>query len=232
MRRRLLIAVNAGVLLAGCAAPSAPPVESRAGAPADFPEPTYRQAAKANHAVYQIDPATSIAVIQVHRGGSLARLGHEHVVASHDIAGYIDAAAVRADLYVALERLAVDEPGLREQAGLDSPLDEEAIAGTRRNMLTRVLDVARYPFAELQVTGVEDAGAMRVAHVRLTLHGATRTLDVPVTWQASAQAFDVAGRFTLRQTDYGITPLSILGGAVQVADAVDVEFRLRARPID
>jgi hypothetical protein len=52
-----------------------------------------------------------------------------------------------------------------------------------------------------------------------------------VTWQSSAQAFDVAGRFTLRQTDYGITPLTILGGAVQVADAVDVEFRLRARPI-
>ena len=231
MRRRLLIAAYAGVVLAGCAAPSAPPVASRAGAPADFPERTYRQEVRAGHAVYEIDPATSIAIIHVHRGGSLARLGHEHVVASHDVAGYIDPAAARADLYVAVERLAVDEPTLRQQAGLDTPLAEDAIAGTRRNMLTRVLDAARYPFAELQVTGVETAGAMHVAHVRLTLHGATRTLDVPVTWQSSAQAFDVAGRFTLRQSDYGITPLSILGGAVQVADTVDVEFRLRARPI-
>lgn len=220
-----------GVVLAGCAAPSLPPVELEATRPADFPESSYRQAASAGHVVFRIDPATSIAVIHVHRGGSLARLGHEHVVASHDVAGYIDRSAARADLYVGLERLAVDEPALRRQAGLDAALSEDAIAGTRRNMLTRVLDAARYPFAVLHVTGLVDDGPMRIAHVRLTLHGVTRALDVPVAFEMAMHDLGIAGRFTIRQSDFGIAPLSILGGAVQVADAVDVDFRLRARSV-
>jgi hypothetical protein len=37
---------------------------------------------------------------------------------------------------------------------------------------------------------------------------------------------------TLRQTDFGIAPLSVLGGAIQVKDAVDLSFRLHARPLE
>jgi polyisoprenoid-binding protein YceI len=231
MRSRFLLAAMGSVVLAGCAAPPVPPAELHAARPSDFPEQAYRQAAKAGHAVFHIDPAASIAVIHVHSGGALARLGHEHVVASHDVTGYVDRSAARADLYVALDRLTVDEPALRQQAHLDANLTEDAIAGTRRNMLTRVLDASRYPFAALQVTAVEGDAAMRMARVRLTLHGVTRMLDVPVALQMSARDYSVSGRFTLRQSEYGIVPLSILGGAVQVADPVDIEFRLRARPI-
>ena len=38
----------------------------------------------------------------------------------------------------------------------------------------------------------------------------------------------VAGAFTLKQTDFGIVPMSLLGGAIEVQDAVDIRFRLRA----
>jgi hypothetical protein len=38
----------------------------------------------------------------------------------------------------------------------------------------------------------------------------------------------VAGAFTLKQTDFGIVPLSLFGGAIEVQDAVDIRFRLRA----
>ena len=49
-------------------------------------------------------------VIEVRRGGTLAQLGHDHVVVSHDVAGYVAPAEGRADLYVRLDRLVVDEP--------------------------------------------------------------------------------------------------------------------------
>jgi len=40
----------------------------------------------------------------------------------------------------------------------------------------------------------------------------------------------VEGKFPLKQSDFGITPFSALGGAMAVADQVDIEFRLVLRP--
>ncbi len=66
-------------------------------------------------------------------------------------------------------------------------------------------------------------------HVTLTLHGVTRTLQVPVQLERSADSLAVAGRVALKQTDFAIAPLSVLGGAIQVQDEVTVRFRIRAR---
>jgi hypothetical protein len=38
----------------------------------------------------------------------------------------------------------------------------------------------------------------------------------------------VTGRVTLKQTDFEITPLSILGGGLQVQDRVEIRFAIRA----
>ena len=40
-----------------------------------------------------------------------------------------------------------------------------------------------------------------------------------------------SGNLALDQTDFGITPLSILAGAIQVQDRVDVRFTIRAREV-
>jgi hypothetical protein len=40
------------------------------------------------------------------------------------------------------------------------------------------------------------------------------------------------GSFSLRQSDYGITPFSILGGGLKVLDQVDVTFKLQADQVD
>lgn len=88
-------------------------------------------------------------MILVHAGrdGPLARLGHEHVVACHDIKGYVDVTHNRADLYVVLDNLQVDEPEIRKKAGLETQPSAEAIAGTRNNMLNKVLESGHYPHA-------------------------------------------------------------------------------------
>jgi len=39
----------------------------------------------------------------------------------------------------------------------------------------------------------------------------------------------VSGRLSFDQTDFGITPYSLLGGAIAVRNAVDLRFRIRAR---
>jgi hypothetical protein len=57
---------------------------------------------------------------------------------------------------------------------------------------------------------------------------------VPVTMQREddERQFVARGRFSVNQSEWGITPFSILGGALQVRDRVDIRFTIEARAID
>jgi len=221
--------VVAGVV-AGCASPVPRLADIAVEQPVEFPDAYYRQAAARGQPVYEVDPASSLVVIEVRRGGTLAHLGHDHVVASHDVRGYLAPADGRADLYLRLDRLVVDEPDLRAEAQFDTQPSAEAIAGTRANMLEK-LGAGAHPWALIAVRDVAiDATGYRMI-ATLTLNGSTRTMDLSPQIVLSAGEAGVDGRVALEQTSFGITPFSILGGALQVQDRVSVRFRIRARRV-
>jgi len=230
--RSKALCVAAGLLstmLAGCAPLLREPVSAPAAPPADFPEGYYREALAQGKPVFRVDPAESLVVIEVRRAGSLARLGHDHVVASHEVRGYVAPDEGRADLYVPLARMQVDEPALRKQAGLDTQPTESDIEGTRANMLEKVLEAEKFPFALIRVSGAKAKEKKTTLAVAITLHGSTRTLQVPAEIEADAEKMSVTGRFSFEQTDFGITPYSLLGGAIAVQNRVDLRFRIIAR---
>ena len=228
-----LAAAMAALSLAGCApfAPERPPAPpAPVAAPPDFPEAYYRQAAAEGKPVFRVDPAASLVVIEVRRTGSLARLGHDHIVASHDVGGYVAPEEGRADLYVPLASLVVDEPKLRAEAGLDTQPTEADIAGTRANMLEKVLEADKHPFALIRVSGAGGKAGDDLS-VALTLHGQTRTLRAPARLEADGQRVSASGKLSFNQTDFGMTPFSLFGGAIAVRDAVDLRFRIEAVPL-
>lgn len=213
--------------LSGCAphlpAP-APPAHGQM--PAEFPAAYYRQAEAAGRQVLRIDAGRSLVSVEVHRGGPLAALGHDHVVAGRDLEGQVDIDGGRADLYLALDRLSVDEPGLRTQAGLTTQPSREDIEGTRRNMLVKVLAAERHPFALIRVSRAgANAHTLRVA---ITLNGREHAYEVPAHLETQPAGILVSGRMSLNQSDFGIMPFAILGGALQVQDRVDLRFRILA----
>src|SRR5271170_1702061 len=112
-----IVLIAAG--LAACAVQAPKPPPGRETGPAGFPEEFYQQSAQRGVAVFAIDPAVSLIVIEVRRGGSLARLGHDHVIASHNVHGYVAPSQTRADLFVRFDQLVIDEPPLRTEAGFD-----------------------------------------------------------------------------------------------------------------
>ncbi|QBQ39305.1 YceI family protein [Pseudoduganella plicata] len=171
-----------------------------------------------------IDPQASLIAITVRRGGPLARLGHDHVVAARTLVGEIDPAHNRAVLRFRVDALTVDEPGLRRAAGLDTQPSSEAIEGTRRNMLTRVLDAERYPWVEVTIERSR-SGNVSAA---ITLHGVTRRYDVPAAIEATPDGLRASGTLTLRQTDFGLVPFAVLGGAMAVQDALEMRFDIVA----
>ena len=215
-------------VLAGCAPLLRGPAPAPAAPPADFPEGYYREAAAQGKPVFRVDSRESLVVIEVRRSGSLARLGHDHVVASHEVGGYVAPDEGRADLYVSLARLAVDEAALRAGAGFDTQPTESDIQGTRANMLEKVLEAEKFPFALIQVSGANTMRGDVTLNVAITLHGSTRALQVPARIEADTGGMSVTGGFSFDQTDFGITPYSLLGGAIAVKNGVELRFRIRA----
>ena len=155
------------------------------------------------------------------------RLGHDHVVASHDLRGYVAPDEGRADLYVRLDALVVDEPDLRARAAFDTQPSEAAIAGTRENMLAQ-LNAEEHPYALIHAQMTDgDANGPQVS-VSITVNGITREARTPMQIENADARLDVSGRMSLAQSDFGIAPLSILGGALQVQDRVELRFVIRA----
>ena len=210
------------LLLAGCAihAPAPPP----AAAP-DTGAAWYQKAAQAGNKVYRIDAAQSLITVTVRRGGALARLGHDHVVASRTLEGFVAPDAGRADFHFRLDQMTVDEPALRSAAGLDTQPSEDAIAGTRTNMLTRVLEAERYPVVLLHA---ERIGAADHVRLTVTLHGVARSFDVPTVIAQAKNSLSASGVLRLLQTEFGITPMSIMAGAMTVQDPMELHFRIVA----
>jgi hypothetical protein len=228
MSLRLHRAALAALLLAaGCAELFR--IEAPVSPPAEFPETFYQEALKAGKPVYRVDPRESLVVIEVRRGGSLARLGHDHVVASHDATGYVAPGEGRADIYVALARLVVDEPELRKQAGFDTQPTESDIEGTRSNMLAKVLEAEQFPFALIAVKDADPKQKNTTLAVAITLHGQMRTFKVPAEVEADDKTIAVSGKLAFNQTDFGITPYALLGGAIAVKNGLELRFRIRAK---
>jgi len=204
------------------------PPPPREAAPADFPENVYLGAASTTP-VYRIDRARSRILVYVYREGALAKMGHDHVVASREVRGYAllpaDLAQARADFYFPVSTLSMDDPELRQGAGFTSEITAEDIENTRLRML-RLLEAEQYPFAQIRT--VRAAGTLPdlVLGADLTLHGVTRAVNIPAQLRVEGNRFSIEGETDVRQTDYGITPFSVLGGALAVKDQLRIIFMI------
>jgi hypothetical protein len=225
---RLATAGLIGLLLAACVAIERAPSPPREAAPADFPENVYLEAA-ATAPVYRIDPASSRILVYVYREGALAKMGHDHVVASRGLRGYALLPAgpeqAHADFYFSVGTLTLDEPELRQSAGFTSEIAAEDVENTRLRML-RLLEAERYPF--VRVRAVRAAGTQPDAPLAadLTVHGVTRSVKIPAKLAADGSRFRIEGEADVLQTDFGITPFSVLGGALAVKDLLRIVFTI------
>jgi hypothetical protein len=236
-RRGNLGAAAAAAVLMGCNPPLPPVVPTAAAVGHAFPEEFYVNAQARGEPVFKIDGASSFLSLHVHRAGELARLGHDHMVSGSNWRGYalIDPAARRfvADIELPLSSLVVDDESLRREAGLPLELTPAQIEGTRRNMMDIVLEAARFP--QLQAHLVCEPAALPCTDVRAEIHLHGRQHEQVVHLDRALQSgetFAASGCFTVRQSDFGIVPLSVLHGALRVGDDIDACFRVRGQRID
>ncbi len=184
---------------------------------------------------YQIDPQASLLTLRVMRGGPMARLGHNHVIAARQIVGEVDVATrledSRVSLRIPVALLSVDESPLRVAAGADFAADvpDSAREGTRRNMLGEaLLNAARFPGIELHSESIRAAGSGWLLVARVEVAGHASTIDVPLQIARSDAGLVASGELALRQSALGLQPFSVMMGALQVVDEMQVSFRIEA----
>jgi polyisoprenoid-binding protein YceI len=184
---------------------------------------------------YRIDSARSELRLLVHRAGPLARFGHNHVIVNHAVGGWVkftgNVVASSFSLRVPVADFVVDDTHMRSEEGADfsEEVADDAKSGTRHNMLsTAVLDAEHFPTITLVSTAVTQAPGTLAATLSLNVAGHQSTLVIPFTLETAAGWLSATGTVVLRQSAMGLTPFSVMLGALQVQDELTVRFTLIA----
>ncbi len=175
-----------------------------------------------------VDAGKSSVVVHVGKEGVFSFAGHEHTVRAPRLQGKVLAAPD--DLSRCVVTLSFETAALRvlekgEPEG-DAAKVQEAMLGPQ------VLDASRFPRVDFQSKTVtrrstaEGAYDLEIAG-DLTLHGVTRNVAFPLRVEVRGDALEASGRLALRQTEYGIRPISV-GGVVKVKDVLAIEFSIVA----
>jgi polyisoprenoid-binding protein YceI len=163
----------------------------------------------------KIDETRSTITVHVYKSGFLSAFGH-----NHEIQAPIQSGEVKESGTPSVE--------LRVDARKLQVLDPEVAEGTRAQIQdtmqgSQVLDVGHFPEIRFQSTSVESKGPGHwIVQGNLALHGTGRPIAVEVTLKGERYQ----GSASLKQTDFGITPVTVAGGTVKVKDEVKIDFEI------
>jgi polyisoprenoid-binding protein YceI len=183
----------------------------------------------AERAAYRVDPAKSRATIHVGKAGAFSFIaGHTHEISGPIQTGTVDVdldapSRSRVQLVIASSELKVSAAG--EPEG-DAPKVQEAMEGEK------VLDVQRHPtitYESTRVTLQNRRGNLLELSVtgQLAIRDVTQAVTVPVRVELAGSRLSANGRFEIKQSAFGITPISV-GGVVAVKDTLGIEFSIVA----
>ena len=160
-----------------------------------------------------IDTDRSTLTVFVYKSGLFSAFADDHVIRAPIASGSVSPdAPLGVEVSVRSANLEVLDPGL--SAGKRADVQAAMLSPV-------VLDSAQYPDILFTSTAIESTGTDRwTVTGRLTIHGVTRTTTFSVVQRDGRYR----GTALLKQRDFGIKPISIVGGTVKVKDEVKVEF--------
>jgi polyisoprenoid-binding protein YceI len=180
---------------------------------------------------YSIDKTASRFTVQAFATGLLSAFGHNPTIAIRDYEGEIqfvpgtyEKALVRLTLQTAAMEV-LDEIKSDDRKKLEYEMNEN------------VLDVKHFPSAvyqskEVSVQKLSDDLLQAQVTGDLLFHGVTQTQSVDARVTNLNTLLRISGGFSLRQSDFGIRPLSFAAGTLRLKDEVKFNFELVARKQD
>jgi len=166
-----------------------------------------------------IDTERSTITIHVGKSGLLSAAAHDHTVNAPISSGTIqESGTQRIEFRVETAKMKVKP---------DPKIDAKDEATIQTHMEEMVLETKKFPEITFRSSRVQKlADGQWKVDGELSLHGVGKAVSLTVrqtgeSWTTHA---------VLKQTDFGITPISIGGGMIKVKDEVQLDFQIFGRP--
>ena len=165
-----------------------------------------------------IDVERSTITIHVGKAGLLSAVGHEHWVNAPLSSGTIrESPSPSIEFTVETAKMMVKP---------DPKVDAKTQAQIQKDMEETTLQTQKFPQIAFHSSRIEKLGDRQwKVEGDLSLHGVTK----PVSFTVRRTGDSYIARTVLKQTDFGITPISVAGGTIKVKNEVDLDFQIFAR---
>ncbi len=164
-----------------------------------------------------IDTQNSVLTVRVYKAGAFSAFGHEHTIRAPIQSGTFDENKGSVEFVVDTRALRV----------VDYDVSDKDRSEIQNTMLgAKVLDSEQFHGIRFHSTEVTRGSENRwTVNGDLTLHGQTHPVKVDVERQDGRYR----GSARLRQSEFGIKPVTVAGGTIKVKDEVRVEFEIVGR---
>lgn len=191
--------------------------------------PGVRIKASAPGARYRIDAGQSRFIVRAFAGGFLSAFAHDHTIAIREFTGEAD--FTYGTVEPASLRLTITAGSLAVTDKI-SEKDRQKIEATMRD---EVLEISKYPeiiFKSSSVSASKTGEGQYQARIagEVTLHGVSRPLTINARLEFGDNAMRAQGGFAVKQSSFGIKPVSVAGGTIKVKDELKFTFDIVAHP--
>ena len=178
---------------------------------------------------YRLIPEQSKFTVQAFAEGLFSAFGHDPVLAIKDFTGeaqFVPGSFESASLKITIKA---------DSIVLSNEVSEKDRLEIEQTMREQVLEIAKYPeivfvSSNISVTRLAE-GRYRARIIGdLTFHGVTqKNLWITAQVTVSGESLKAQGDFTLKQTDFGIKPFSVVGGTIKLKNELKFSFDIEAQ---
>jgi polyisoprenoid-binding protein YceI len=180
--------------------------------------------------IYTLDASRSKFMAHTGRSGLLWFKGHGHHLAARDFSGQVE--LTPGTILPASLRLVVKAASLQETGAAFTDEQKKII---NKELHDIVFHPDQYPDIVFQSTNVtakpaKSGGGFDVKLTGdLTLHGATRRIEIPATVTLNGDEMRAIGKFSIDRDDFKVKATSAAHGMVRVSNTVKFEFDIVGR---
>ena len=166
-----------------------------------------------------LDTQRSTITIHVGKSGLLSAAAHDHTVNAPISSGAIlESGNPHIEFRVETAKMTVKP---------DPKVDAKDQATIQTHMEDMVLETKKFPEITFRSSRVQKlADGQWKVDGDLSLHGVSKAVSLTVKQTGESYTTHTV----LKQTDFGITPISIGGGMIKVKNEVEIDFQIFARP--
>lgn len=178
---------------------------------------------------YIIDTKGSTFIVQAFSTGLLSAFAHNPRMAIRDFEGNVEFIQSGA----ALDNVHLQMKIRSDALEVIDDISEKDRDEIQRRLCDEVFETDRFPEIVYECSRVTASGSgeryWAALNGNLTLHGVTQVVQVNARVAINGDSLRASGDFSVRQSDFGIAPVTAAAGAIRVKDAVKCTFDILTR---